>query len=122
MKLIEKLVTTPSGQSLHWHAIIGTDVDIQTRRMLVTFGSWETMMQARSRTLPARSGVMEVYFQQWDPGMLYAAPEILVASGELAGGVIVDLTPQPVAPEPLVIAGQDGVSQLDEVFDVGAMP
>lgn len=79
-------------------------------------------MQARSRTLPARSGVMEVYFQQWDPGMLYAAPEILVASGELAGGVIVDMTPQPVAPEPLVITGQDGVSQLDEVFDVGAMP
>lgn len=122
MKLIEKLVTTPSGQSLRWHAIIGTDVDTQTRRMLVTFGSWETMMQARSRTLPARSGVMEVYFQQWYPGMLYAAPEILAASGELAGGVIVDLTPQPVAPEPLVIAGQDGVSQLDEVFDVGAMP
>lgn len=122
MKLIEKPVAGSDGQDLRWHAITGIDVDLQARCMLVTFGSWPDQEQAKSRLRPVQSGVLEVYFQQWDEHMLYAAPDILVSSGDLAGGVVVDLTQQPIEPEPPTVARVFADQPSDEVFDVGAMP
>lgn len=122
MKLIYKTIAYTDGRRLDWHAITGIDVDLQANRMLVTFGSWLDQEQAKSRLHPVQSGVLEVYFQQWDEHMLYAAPDILVSSGDLAGGIVVDLTQQPIEPEPPTVTRVFTDQLSDNIFDVGEMP
>ena len=114
MKILYLPKTFDSGESLSYHGVYGVSIDTENKKVSVSMGSWDSLIDAQKAIKPNVLSTVILNYTEWVPEFYDNIFELVIATYGWTGGTVIQNSNSTSTPPALQSAAE--LAQIHQLW------